>query len=369
MNKSRLSVIHVDTERSWRGGQQQVVYLHEGLLQEGIKSFVLCRPSSALEKYLKEKRLPHMAVSMRNEADLFSAWKIANAARTHGATVVHLHSAHALSLGILSTFFYGTPKLVGARRVALPIRKNFFSRRKYLTPRVACHVAISEGVRKVMVEDGVDPDKIVTIHSGVDLERMSSVASEPGLKRRLGIPEDHLVVGTVAALTREKGYSTLIDAAASVVNQFPKVTFCALGDGAERSLLEARVEEAGLKERFLFLGFQKVVAPFFHLFDIYVQPSFFEGLGTSIMDAQTLGLPVIGSRVGGIPELVVDGLNGFLVEPGDEEGFGLRICEMLESPKLRSEFGDAARQSITSFSVSECVKKSLELYKRLSCSE
>jgi len=355
-------VFHIDPEKSWRGGQQQAAYLHEGLVARGFPSWVVCRPGFPFEVYLQAKGLPHLSIAMRNEGDFIAGWQIAKAARDRNVSILHLHSAHALAIGLWASLFNKKLRLIGARRVALPIRKNFLSRYKYTSPRMTHHVAISEAIRQVMIADGIAPERITTIHSGVDTQRLVLEKPADDFRKQNGIPEDHLVVGMVAALTVEKGYPTLLEAAAEVLKTHDKVTFCALGEGNDREALLRQADGLGLGTRFRFMGFRKDVGAFLNIFDMFVLASHMEGLGTSILDAQSVGLPVLASRVGGIPEVIEDGVSGLLAEAGNVADFAAHLSRLIDDPALREALGAEALASVKSFSIERTVEKNIALY-------
>lgn len=359
---SGLGVFHIDPEKSWRGGQQQAAYLHEGLVARGIPSWVICRPGSPFETYLRSRDLPCLPIAMRNEGDFWAGRQIARAARARGVSILHLHSAHALAIGLWASLFNKELRLVGVRRVAMPIRKNRLSRYKYTTPRMTRLVAVSEAIRQVMIADGIAPERIATIHSGVDLHRRIREKPSDGFRKSVGLPEDHLIIGVVAALTVEKGYPTLLEAAAKVLRDHDKVTFCALGEGADRESLLQRADALGLGDRFRFMGFRRDVGAFLHLFDVFAMASHLEGLGTSILDAQSLGLPVLASRVGGIPEIIEDGVNGLLVEAGNVQEFSDRLIRLVDDPNLRIRLGRKGLESVSNFSIDRTVEKNIALY-------
>lgn len=362
MDSSSPGVFHIDTEKSWRGGQQQAAYLHSGLVARGIPSWVVCRPGFPFEAHLKDKGLPHLSIAMRNEGDFMAGWQIAKAARARNVSILHLHSAHALAIGLWASLFNKKLKLIGTRRVAFPIRKNFLSRYKYTSPRMTHHVAISEAIRQVMIADGIDPDRITTIHSGVDTQRLILEKPADDFRKNIGIPEDHLIVGMVAALTVEKGYPTLLESAAEVLKTHDKVTFCALGEGADREALCRQADALGLGKRFRFMGFRKDVGAFLHIFDIFVLASHMEGLGTSILDAQSVGLPVLASRVGGIPEVIEDGVSGLLAEARNSSDFAAKLSRLVDCPALRETLGTGALASVKNFSIERTVEKNIALY-------
>jgi glycosyltransferase involved in cell wall biosynthesis len=172
-------------------------------------------------------------------------------------------------------------------------------------------------------------------------------------------------VGTVAALVGHKDYPNLLQAAEIVIRENPEITFMAVGDGKDENLILALAKKLELGERFIFAGYQKNVGEFLKSFDIFVLASHMEGLGTSILDAQALGLPVVACRCGGIPEAVYDKINGRLVAPKNSEELASAILELATRPDLRQAYGKKARETVREFDISQTVKRNLNLYQSL----
>ena len=131
MGNESIRVLHIDTEKGWRGGQQQAAYLFEALHSEGYVTNLICQPDSEIHKYCIKKKLPYHPVRMHNEMDFIAGFKIARYCRKNDFDIVHLHSAHALAIGLWTKFFYSKVKLIAVRRVDFHIKKNFFSQFKY----------------------------------------------------------------------------------------------------------------------------------------------------------------------------------------------------------------------------------------------
>jgi glycosyltransferase involved in cell wall biosynthesis len=358
-------ILHVETERGWRGGQQQAAYLHAGLVARGLRSVMACRPGSAMARRMADAGLPCVTVPMRGELDVLAGWRLARLAQRHGAGILHLHSAHAVTLGLWASLFRPRLALVAVRRVEFPLGNHPLSRLKNRSRRLTRYVAISHAISDVMIRGGVAPERITVIHSGVDPHRFDGRPAADEARRELAIPADHHLVGTVAALTPDKDYPTLLRAAAAVITERPDVTFCALGEGAERQMLEAMAAQLGLGDRFRFLGFRKDVGAVLGALDVFVLTSSLEGLGTSVLDALAVGLPVVASRTGGIPEMIDDGRTGLLVTPGDAGGFAQRIIALLDDPEHRRRLGAAAGEVVERFSIENTVARNIALYREL----
>jgi len=360
-----IRVLHVDAERGWRGGQQQACYIHEGLVNAGVHSDFACRTGSKLEQRLKKANLPYKTFPYFGEADLFSAISLAAYSRKHKISILHLHSSHALSWGLTAKFFMPKLKLIAARRVDFHIGKNILSRRKYFHPKLDAIVAISDNIRQVLISDGIAADRIHLIHSGVDIHRFEDAFVPDDFRARWGIPEKALIVGTIAALVGHKDYPNFIQAAALAIAQNPLLYFIAVGSGEKMHQIKALARDLGIMGNITFTGAQKEVGSLMKAFDIFVLASKKEGLGTSVLDAMSVGKPVIGSRAGGIPEMIIDSENGLLVDKQNPQQLAEAILRLAQDQKLRDQLGSAARERVKLFSREEMIRKNLELYQRL----
>ncbi|MHB8836090.1 MAG: glycosyltransferase [Candidatus Methylomirabilia bacterium] len=358
-------VLHIDTERTWRGGQQQAAWLLEGLLARGWPTALVCPPRSILEERGRARSWPVHPVAMHGELDVAAGHRIARIARDGGLAILHAHSSHALALGLWARFFDRGLRLVASRRVDFPIRRHFLSRLKYSSGVLDRIICISAAVRAQLVADGVPADKLVVIPSGVDTRRFAGVRPPPHLRRSLGIPGSHLVIGTVAALADHKDYPTLLRAARLVLDQEPDISFVAVGDGPLHKEIAALARELGLGKRFLLLGFREDVGCLLKVFDIFVLASKTEGLGTSLLDAQALGLPVAACRAGGIPEIVTDRETGLLVPPVDPPALAAALLELAHNPELCARLGAQAKKAVQEHDVSRTVDAHLKLYRSL----
>jgi len=365
MGNESIRVLHIDTERGWRGGQQQVIYLLETMYAEGYFTNLICQPASEIQKYCQEKKMPYHSVKMQNEMDFYAGFKIARFCRNNNFNIVHLHSAHALAIGLWTKLFYSKLKLIAVRRVDFHIKNNFFSQFKYKSRVLDKIICISNGIEKVLRADGIPEQKLITIHSGIDIGKFVDITPPENFRHDLGIPEKNVVVGTVAALANHKDYPNLLRAAKIVVEQNNKVTFCAVGDGPEKKQILKLADELGLKDRFIFTGFRADIGNFLKMFDIFVLASKKEGMGTSILDAHAVGLPVIACKTGGIPEIISDGNNGLLVPPKNEQKFAEAILQLVNNAQLRKTLARNAKQTVKQFDIQRTIKRNIELYEQI----
>ncbi len=365
MAEKPLIVAHIDTGSEWRGGQQQVYYLYRALCRQQIPGILFCEQGSALEKRLQAENLPCIGMKIRSELDLRAAWQIACHIRRLGVTILHAHSAHALGIGLLVRRFFSPLKLIAARRVDFSVRKPVIGSRKYRTDRLHKIITVSSRIREVLIGDGVDPDKIAVIHSGIPLDKFETAGQKPELRTELGIPPDHFVVGTVAALAGHKDYPNLLRAARQVILQTDRITFCAVGDGPEADSVHRLAQSLQFGKRFVFTGFREDVGSLLKSFDLFVLASKKEGLGTSVLDALLVGLPVVATRAGGIPEMITDGQNGLLVPVRDPVSLAEAILRLCADAEMRNQMADQAVRSVRRFDIRETIRETLTLYRQM----
>ncbi|MCB0749129.1 MAG: glycosyltransferase, partial [Ignavibacteriae bacterium] len=246
MPDKEIRILHIDNEKSWRGGQQQAFYLHQGLTEKNIFSLFICNSNSEIQNRLRKQKLPVKIVNMLGEIDLIAAYKISKICKIEKINIIQAHSGHALTIALLAKLFYRKVKLIGVRRVDFHIKKNFFSKWKYNSNLLNKIICVSEAIKNVLINDNIAGSKLLTIHDGIDINRFSNFQFSPDLKKSYNIPLENIVVGTVAAFVGHKDYPNLINAAKIVCNRINNVTFLALGNGELKTDMENLVTQLNI---------------------------------------------------------------------------------------------------------------------------
>lgn len=360
--------LHIDTARSWRGGQNQVLLTIDGLRAIGHRAALVAHPEGELRRRAAEG-MELIPLAPRTEVDLSAGWRLARVIKRLAPDVVHAHDPHgvamaslALSLGSASSSGRA-PAFVASRRVDFRLKGNSFSRWKYR--QVDCFIAASEAIRQMLVADGVPPERTVTVHEGVDVDRIAAVPPV-NVHEAFWLPHGAPVVGNVAALVPHKGQRHLIDAAHIVMRDLPDARFVILGEGELRPALEHQVHEFHLEKHVLLPGFRTDVIGCIKGFDLFVMSSVTEGLGTSLLDAMACGRPIVATTAGGIPEVVVHGETGLLVPPRDHDALARAILALLADPARRERMAAAGLARVRErFTVERMVAATAEVYARL----
>jgi len=363
--------LHIDTARTWRGGQNQVVLTVNGLRSIGHRTALVAHPDGELRRRAAEG-LDLIPIAPRTEMDLSAAWRLSRVIRGLAPDIIHAHDAHgvamaalALGMGAASVERTGgrAPALVAARRVDFHLRGNSLSRWKQR--QVDCFIAASEAIRQMLVDDGVPAARTTTVHEGIDVEHVAA-APPVNVHEAFWLPHGAPVVGNVAALVPHKGQRHLVDAAHLVVREIPDARFVILGEGELRDALERQVREHHLEKHVLLPGFRTDVLGCIKGFDLFAMSSVTEGLGTSLLDAMACSRAIVATRAGGIPEVVEDGLNGCLVPPRDHAALAEAIVRLLKDAHLRKQMGDAGFARVNErFTVERMVVETAAVYGRL----
>ena len=228
-------------------------------------------------------------------------------------------------------------------------------------------IAVSEATRTDWIRrTRLRPERVLTIHNGIDPECFQRFHTPAEARGQLGLPADALVIGGVGRLEPAKGFTYLLDALSALKADYPRVVVALAGAGQLEPVLLRRAQELGLQERLFLLGFQPDVNPVLDACDVFALPSLCEALPFALLEAMAHELPVVGTTVGGVPEVIVAGETGFLAPPRDGAALAQRLRPLLDSSPLRQRLGHAARDRvIRHFHVADMVRSTLAVYREL----
>ncbi|MEI2720553.1 MAG: glycosyltransferase family 4 protein [Gemmatimonadales bacterium] len=347
-------VLHVASGREWRGGQRQVLLLARGLAAEpGIASLVVTGRGTRLAHELTTAGVTLLETPWRLGLDPRALARVVRMATPE--TILHAHDGHAHALADAAAQITGA-RVVVSRRISTPITAP----RRYR--RAAAVIALSEAIAAQVAAAGVPAHRTHRVPPAVDLARLDPPPPWPtGLQQP--DPASRWIT-VIAALTPEKGVDLLLEAAALVARELPAVRWLVLGDGSERASLEARRHRLGLDDVVAMPG--HLTGPEGALVgaELAVQPSRQEGFGSSVLDALALGVPVVATAVGGLPDALALG-GGVLVPAGDPVALAETVVALLADAPRRDALGAAGRAAATRFGVERLVERTLAVYRSL----
>ncbi|NIM19425.1 MAG: glycosyltransferase [Candidatus Latescibacteria bacterium] len=358
-------VLMVDSEETWRGGEAQLELLMKGLGDAGCSPALASPPGSRIGERAKQLGVPTFDVPIAGSADLMGAWRLRRLCRRESFDIIHSHSSHAHGVAFLATVgLRSRPKLLVSRRVDFAVGSNRFSALKYRRG-ADVYLAISTGVRDVLIACGIERERIKLVPSGIDLGKFDRMNETSYLKKEFSLEKAEWIVGNVAALAPHKSQVDFIEAAAIVDKKMSGIKFLIVGEGELRRSLERKAQEVGMTEKIIFTGFRNDVLEILSTFDCFVLSSRLEGLCTSIMDAQAIGVPVVATNTGGIPDLIEDGETGLLVPPGERVELAQAMIRMLSDPQLRERCVGLAKKKSKQYDYENTVKKTIEVYREV----
>lgn len=324
-----MRVLHVDSGREYRGGQDQVRLLARELAREpDVEQRVVTKRASELARRTAADGITVREVPWAMGLDPRAAWLIAVEALAWPPDIIHAHNAHAVTLAVWARRFLGlagrAPRLVATRRVVFPVGRRSALR------RADAVIAISEAARAALLAAGFPPGEVRVVRSGIDPDEIRRAAAPPfAIRESLGLPRGTRLVANVAALEPPKDQRTLLLAAHTARSSCSDMHWIIAGDGPERDALDVEVRRLGLVDRVHLLGHVARADALLAECDVVVMSSRAEGLGTVVLHALALGKPVVATAAGGLPEVVP---SDWIVPVGDAAALARKVIKALDHP-------------------------------------
>lgn len=358
-----MKIAHIDTGKDFRGGQDLLLSLARGLNRRGHVQLIVSREGSPLTARATAEGLKTSALGKTGA--------LRRLLREERFDIIHAHDGRGQTISFRASM--GLPIVrVASRLVAFPPRHPLVHRWKYsLTSHGV--IALSQAVRRVLLDAGVPDSHIEVIVPGIELPaklpdaRMRAAArSRWGFTRApWGLTSDEFVIGHIGAFTPEKGQDTALKAAIELASKLPRARMLLAGDGPERSepgMIELARRASAIAQ---LPGFVDNLDEFYAALDLFIMPSRAEAWGLTALRAMAFGLPVIASDVGGLTEVVEHGKSGWLIEPERPAALAEAIVEAASDPVRLAEFGRRARIRAEQFSIARTVERTEQFYARL----
>jgi len=359
-----MKVLHLSSEKSWRGGEQQMAYLVEELQQSGVGQTVAVRKNSAFEKWCVEKKIPSVSLGFSNDFDLTSALQLKNYCQNIHADLIHLHSSRSHGIAVLAAALGNKTPMVLSRRVDFALKSNMFSQWKYNHPAIKKIICVSDKIREIVSASTRDPGRCVTVYDGIDLDRFAGKGKRGIIRKELKIPENTTLIGNIAAIAPHKDYFTFLDTV-KILSQKINAKYLVAGEGPLRGQVEEKIADMKLEHDVFILGFRNDLENVFADLDLLLYTSKEEGLGSTILDAMAYGLPVVATTAGGIPEIVKNDFNGLTAPAGNPAALSEQVLKMMSDDTLRKKFIENGKTFVKDFSKARMAALTLEIYQEV----
>lgn len=367
-----MRAVHVVKVTGIAGAERHLLTLLSGLRARQIdaRMIALTEPANPVEDYfqaLEAKGIPAQREVIHNDVDISLLWRLRRQFRALKPDIVHTHLWHADFFGIQAARLAGIRTVITSRHNddAFRHRRAIRTANFALWRAVSAGIAISDAIRRFSIEiEGAPPEKVHTVRYGMELtaDQGDAAAARKALRRALDIPFNTLLVGMIGRLTEQKGFVYGLRAFATL-ETVPDAHLVIAGEGPLRAELEREAARLDAQKRVHFLGWRKDVPGIMAALDIFLMPSLWEGFGLVMLEAMAAQLPIIGSAVSAIPEVVLDGQSGILVPPRDVEGLRAALETLLRDHALRKHLGLIGQDRLeTDFSAARMVEETLAIY-------
>ena len=360
------------------GGNMICLRIIEEALKRGYKVVVNSPTGGKFTNILRKKDIKVYNIDTRRSFRFDKAIKLARIIRKEGINLVHSHTPlGGVILSRLGGWLAGVPVITHTHTWDFinpnPFVKQYQFILSWITSRLFCAkvIAVSESVKKEIIKQGVTANKIAVIYNGIDLDggRYSKTPIE--IRKEFGLKENQYIIGEVARLCIDKGQCILIKAMQKVVKKNPDTIFMIIGEDLERAgeyekELKVLASDLHIRQHIIFVGYRSDITELINAFDLFVLPSFVEGLSVVILEAMAAKKPVITTSVGGNPEIVIDGETGTLIPPEDPDKLAEAIIYHLENPEISKKMGEMGYERVgIYFSLSQMLDKVMNIYKEV----
>jgi glycosyltransferase involved in cell wall biosynthesis len=360
-------ILHVITSTQTGGAENHLLALATALFKEGwISEVAYLKGREDLNQRFIDRGIPVYPLHLRPWFDMAALRRLVRLIRNRRPDIIHAHLFPAEVYATAAATLSGGR----ARLICTKHNDDDFLRRPHfkLLHRLISHsatrtIAISEHVRRYTLTIGTaDPSRVVTIPYGYDGGH--SAGKPPGLRKEFGIGNGTFLIGSVGRLAPQKGQRYLLEAVQKMVAAGEDAALVLVGEGPLLGSLKAQVAASGLERRVFFAGFRSEVRDLMPEFDVFALPSLWEGFGLVLLEAMAAGRAIVASRVSAIPEVVEDGVTGFLVPPGDSDALAEALVTLRRDGVKRERLGIAGAERLRrQFTLERMVERTIEVYR------
>ena len=358
-----FKVLHVSSALSWRGGEQQLVNLVEGLtiLYKDLTQHLYCAKNSEIEAYFEANQLSYSSGSKKSGLSNSYVRGLRKYIKEFNPSIIHIHDSHAHTAVVIAhKRLRSAIPIVLHRRVDFPVSKSILSNFKYKYKHIKKIIAVSSIIKKIVDEKLLL--KAEVIHSSVKSQPILAAKGQASLKKELNLEDEQILIGNISALADHKDYPTFIECADILTKKLDNIHFVIIGDGEERVSIEKLIKDKNLEEKVSLLGYRKDVNALIHELDIFLMTSHMEGLGSVILYAFTAGVPVVATNAGGITDFVKHSITGLCSNPGDAKSLSQNVIRVFKDKNFREELITNARQLAVENEYTEMASKTYAVY-------
>lgn len=359
-----LTILHTESAKRWGGQERRTFAEAREFKKRGHRVILAVQPGSALGKHAKEVGIEVREIRMENRDILKAFFRLFSLIRRERVDIVNTHSSKDSWIASFAARLALRPRLIRTRHVSIPISKHPLNIIYKLPHKI---ITCGEAIRKRMIEVNRFPlEKIVSIPTGVDVERFNPDRVKENIREELGIDQDAPLVGNISIIRTEKGYPYFLEAAQEILKVKPETSFLIVGHEPKGNTLTQEVRKRGLEDKVIMPGLREDIPQVLATLDVFVLSSLREGVPQGVTQALAMEKPVVATDVGGVPELIKHNQTGLLVSPANSETLAKAILELLEDREKAKRLGENGRRLVEEkFSQETMIERIEDLYREL----
>lgn len=358
-----MRILHTEWSNGWGGQERRILLEAQGMQARGHQVWIATRPSCWIVDAARKLGISVITMPMRGRFDPAAIWQLYRFMRKQRIDIMHTHSGIDSWLGALAAKLAGVP-IVRTRHLFLPLKRSGLNFVHYLTD---CVFSLGEIMRTMLVKEcGFPPERVVSIPTGIDFGRFRPTRERESVRSELGIAPDEFFILIVGVIRGVKKHDVALRAFRKVLDQFPQARLVLAGDGPMRQEIEQLAAELQLGANMLFLGHRDDVADLMNAADVLLLTSRSEAQSQALTQGAGLGLPIVATRVGGVPEVVLHEETGLLAAAGDEPAIAAALLRMAQNRAWAKSLGERGKvHALANYSLEAMLGKTEQAYARL----
>lgn len=336
-----MCLIHFTASRVWRGHEQMIIDIFESLRDNEFvkKQVIICPIDSEIYKVAIEKKLPVVGLNFKSEYSLGFARKFKKTVEKYNPEVLFLHNSKAHTIAVLASIFFNLKvPMVLFRTLIKNVGTNFFRKYKYNYKKIKKIVCISDPVADILKLSVKDHSKLTVIGSVVDTDKFVNNCKQGYLHKEFDIPSDYKIIGNVSAFVKVKDHFTWVDTVEELSKRGLKAKYLLIGEGTLEEEVKKYALGKGLEKEIIFAGFRNDVQKCLPEFDLFLFTSKNEATGGVILESYACRVPVVATKAGGIPTVLIDNETGLLAEVGNYKDFANKVETIFNNDLMRAKF-------------------------------
>jgi glycosyltransferase involved in cell wall biosynthesis len=357
------NLLFINSITIYGGGEVWMITAMKEFIRKGYNVTFVCKNDAAIINHSIEAGIETIPINISGDLNPVTIFKLNNIFKKKSINIVIANTGKDLRLSGMASLFLKDIKVIARQGIDYPLKNNFWYKVAYkkLAERI---VANSEATKTTMLKSApwLIAERVKVIYNGINPELYKQEYTK-NLRNEFGFDENDFVIGFVGRLSVQKGVQYALDAFKSVIEKCSNIHLLICGDGELRGDVEKFVSENKLESKIHLAGFRKDIPDIMKTIDVLLTPSLWEGFGIVLIEAMASGKACIAADTSSIPEIVEDGVNGFLVPPKDSQSIADSLIIMISDPQLVHQMGQVGIKTVNNkFTIDKMIKEYEKLF-------